>query len=75
MIQIALGIVKQKANHGHEISEADLLIIDLLHNPPTISARVDNEDDYHLLELPGFSDDLQEVLNYDGIIVDFYCQI
>lgn len=72
-IQTALQIVEKKASYGYGSSEVDLLMTDLLRNPPTISARAVNGDDYHLPELPTFSDDLEEVLDHDGIVVDFYC--
>ena len=72
-IQTALQIVERKASHGHGSSEADPLIADLLRNPPTISVRGVNGDDYHLPEFPVYSDDFEEVLDHDGIIVDFHC--
>lgn len=71
-IQAALDIVKEKSNCGHGISEVDLLITDLLQNPPMVSCHAVNEDDYHLPELPALSDDHREFLGHEGIIVDFY---
>lgn len=73
-IQSALQIVKDKSNNGYGISEVDLLIADLLQNPPMISAHAVNEDDYHLPELPTLPDNHREFLEHEGIIVDFYCQ-
>ena len=73
-IQSALQIVKDKAKHGYGISEAELLIADLLQNPPMISAHATNEDDYHVPELPTPPDNHREFLEYEGVIVDFYCQ-
>ncbi|RJE22654.1 CorA-like Mg2+ transporter protein [Aspergillus sclerotialis] len=73
-IQSALQIVKNKANDGYRVSTVDLLIADLLQNPPMISAHATNEDDYHLPELPTLPDNHREFLEQEGIIVDFYCQ-
>lgn len=71
-IQSALGIVKNKAHNGYGISKIDLLIADLLQNPPIISAHATNEDDYHLPELPTLPDNHRGLLEHEGIIVDFY---
>lgn len=71
-IQSALKIVKDKISSGHEISEVDLIITDLLENPPIVSAHAVNEDDYHLPELPKLPEN-HLGLDHKGIIVDFYC--
>ncbi|RMJ28008.1 CorA-like Mg2+ transporter protein [Aspergillus sp. HF37] len=71
-IQTALQIVNGKANSGSGVSRVDLLIKDLLQNPPMISAHAVNEDDYHLPELPALPDNHQKHLEQEGIIVDFY---
>lgn len=72
-IQSALNIVKDKLSRDNEVSEVDLIIAELLQNPPMISAHAVNEDDYHLPELPTLPEN-QQGLDQEGIIVDFYCQ-
>ncbi|KAB8236677.1 uncharacterized protein BDW43DRAFT_308355 [Aspergillus alliaceus] len=72
-IQTALDIIKDKPDRGYATSQVDLLIADLLKNPPVIMAPAVHEDDYHIPELPEFTDDAGEFRDLEGVIADFYC--